>query len=186
MRRLQLFVATSLDGYVAGHGGDLSWRLGGEELFATAWSCVDTILMGRRTYEAACRSGWPHAGRRIVVFGRDVAPSIATAQTVATSRPVVDVVTELRARDGGALALVAGGQLASACFAARLVDDVFVVVHPVLLGAGTRWMEDGRAQTKLAVLAERRHPTGVVQLACRVERSGAASDASAPSVPTPG
>jgi dihydrofolate reductase len=184
VRRLQLFVATSVDGFVAGRGGDVSWRVAGEELFATPWSHVDTVLMGWRSYAAACSAGWSPGARRIVVFGGASVPPIATAQTVATARPVAEVVRELRARSGGSLALVCGGALASACFAAQLVDDVFVVVHPVLLGAGTRWMDDGVAATPLATVAERRHPSGVVQITYRVERSAVAPDARAGGAPT--
>jgi len=173
VRRLQLFVATSVDGYVSGASGDTTWRHPGAELVAPAWPRVDTILIGRRTYAAACASGWPHGDRRTVVFSRAGEASIATPHTAATTRAPADVVSELRAREGGSIALVAGGTLAAACFAAHLVDDVFVAMHPVLLGGGTRWLADTDASIALSMVSERRQPSGVVQLAYRVERGGA-------------
>jgi dihydrofolate reductase len=179
VRRVQLFVATSVDGYVSGPDGDTSWRHAGAELVAPAWPRVDTILMGWRTYEAMCATAWPHGDRRIVVFSRAGDPSIATPHTVATARAPAEVVAGLRARDGGSIALVAGGGLTAACFAAELVDDVFVAVHPVLLGGGARWLAGAGAPTPLTMLSERRQPTGVVQLAYRVERGGATRDSGA-------
>ena len=173
MRRLQLFVAVSVDGYASARGGDTSWRHPGAEFVAPAWPRVDTILMGRRTYAAACASGWPHGDRRIVVFSRSGEPPIATPDTVATARAPADVVADLRARDGGSIALVAGGTLTAACFAAQLIDDVFVAMHPVLLGGGARWLEGAGASVGLAMTSERRQPSGVVQLAYRVERGAA-------------
>jgi dihydrofolate reductase len=173
VRRLQLFVATSVDGYVTGPDGDTSWRHPGAELVAPAWPRVDTILMGWRTYETACASGWPHEGRRMVVFSRTRAPSIATSHTVATARPPSEVIADLRSRAGGSLALVAGGALAAACFAAGLVDEVFVAIHPVLLGGGTPWLAGAQPATALTTLSERRQPSGIVQLAYRVERGSA-------------
>jgi len=110
------------------------------------------------------------------VFGRAGEPSIATPHTAATTRAPADVVAELRTRDGGSIALVAGGALAAACFAAGLVDDVFVAMHPVLLGGGTRWLADTGASIPLSMVSERRQPSGVVHLAYRVERGGATRD----------
>ena len=176
MRRLQLFVATSVDGYVEGPDGDTSWRPPDAALVAPAWPRVDTILLGWRTYGAACASRWPHGGRRMVVFSRTTQPSITTSNTVATARQPAEIVADLRLRAGGSLALVAGGALAAACFAADLVDDVFVALHPVLLGGGTPWLAGVRSATMLTTLSERRHPSGVVQLAYRVERGGATRD----------
>ena len=107
------------------------------------------------------------------MFSRAGDTSIATPHTVATARAPADVVAELRAREGGSIALVAGGALTAACFAADLVDDVFVAVHPVLLGGGARWLAHAGASIALSMVSERRQPSGVVQLAYRVERGGA-------------
>jgi dihydrofolate reductase len=180
-RRFQLFIATSLDGYIAGPGGDLSWLFHDADYgYTPFYARVDTVLMGRRTYETA-RSfpEWPYAGRKAVVFSRRGELAIASPDTVATARPPSDVVAELRARDGGALWLVGGGELARACFDADLVDDLIVSIHPLLLGSGTPLVPSGTRRTPLTLVAERRFPSGLMQLAYRVEREALTRDSTA-------
>ena len=88
---------------------------------------------------------------------------------MATSRAPADVIGELRAREGGMLWLVGGGELVKACLDATLIDDVVVSIHPVILGGGTPLIPLGTRRTALALTAERRFPSGLVQLAYRVE-----------------
>src|SRR5206468_9945851 len=72
VRRLKVFVSTSVDGYVAARDGDVSWQLrdadyGYEAFFAG----IDTVLVGRRTYEVALAAQrWPYPRRKTVVFTR--------------------------------------------------------------------------------------------------------------------
>ena len=170
-RRLQLFIATSLDGYIAGPHGDLTWLFhDGDYGYTPFYERVDTVLMGRRTYETALSfAQWPYAGRRAIVFTRRGERAIASPDTVATSRAPADVIGELRAREGGMLWLVGGGELVKACLDATLIDDVVVSIHPVILGGGTPLIPLGTRRTELALTAERRFPSGLVQLAYRVE-----------------
>ena len=172
-RRLALFIATSLDGYIAGPGGDLAWRFRDADYGHTAFDArVDTVLMGRRTYEtASALPTWPYAGRKAVVFSRRGDLAIASPDTVATARAPADVVAGLRAREGGHLWLVGGGLLAQAFLDAALVDELIVSIHPLLLGAGTPLVPPGTRRTALTLVAERRFPSGLMQLAYRVERA---------------
>jgi dihydrofolate reductase len=171
-RRVQLVIATSLDGYIAGPGGDLSWRFhDADHGHASFYERVDTVLMGRRTYQAALsRSPWPHAGRKTVVFTRRGDGVIASPDTVATSRPPAEVVADLRAREGKSVWLAGGGELARAFLDAGLVDDVIVSIHPLILGAGTPLFAAGTRRAELVLVQERRYPSGVVQLVYRSER----------------
>jgi dihydrofolate reductase len=172
MRRLQLFIATSLDGYIAGPGGDLGWLFHDADYGYTPFHArVDTVLMGRRTYETALAfEPWPYAGRKAVVFTRNGDLRVSSPDTVATSRAPADVVAELRTRDGGMLWLVGGGELVRACLDADLVDDLVVSIHPLILGGGTPLVPRGTRRTPLTLTAERRFPSGLVQLVYRVDR----------------
>ena len=171
-RRLALFIATSLDGYIAGPGGDLSWLFHDADYgYTPFYARVDTVLMGRRTYETALSfDPWPYAGRKAVVFSRGGERAVSSPDTVATARSPADVVAELRAREGGTLWLVGGGELAKACFDAALVDDVIVSIHPLLLGGGTPLVAPGTRPTPLTLVGERRFPSGLMQLVYRVTR----------------
>jgi dihydrofolate reductase len=172
VRRLKAFIATSLDGYIAGRDGDLSWVFhdadyGREAFFAG----IDTVLMGRRTYEASrSLERWPYPRRKTIVFTRSDDLPISTPDTVATSRTPAAVVSELRMHDGKDLWLAGGGVLLRACLDARLVDDVVVSIHPVLLGAGTPLFASGAAASCLTLVGDRRYPSGLMQLSYRVNR----------------
>jgi len=172
MRRVRLFIATSLDGFIAGPGDDLGWLFhDGDYGYAAFWAGIDTVLVGRRTYDVARRfPEWPYAGRNVVVFTRQGDAGIATPRTVATARPPAEVVAELRARDGRDLWLVGGGALVATFMEAGLIDDVIVSIHPVLLGDGIPLVARGARRMPLALVAERRFPSGLVQLSYRAER----------------
>lgn len=173
-RRVALYMATSLDGYIAGPGGDLSWRFDdADHARAAFYARADLLLMGRRTYETALSCAtWPYAGRKVVVFSRRGDLVVASPDTVATAREPGHVIAELRAREGASIWVVGGGEIAQACLDADAVDDVILAVHPLLLGCGTRFAASTARRTPLALVAERRFPSGLIQLAYRVQRAG--------------
>jgi dihydrofolate reductase len=74
------------------------------------------------------------------------------------------------AREGKDLWLVGGGALIAAFMEARLIDDVIVSIHPVLLGDGIPLVARGVPRMPLALVGERRFPSGLVQLSYRAER----------------
>ena len=172
IRRVRLFIATSLDGFIAGPDDDLGWLFHDADYgYAAFYAGIDTVLVGRRTYDVARRfPAWPYAGRNVVVFTRGGDAGVATPGTVATARSPADVVADLRARDGKDLWLVGGAMLVAAFMAAGLIDDVIVSIHPVLLGDGIPLVARGAPRMPLALVGERRFPSGLVQLAYRAER----------------
>jgi len=172
VRRLKLFVATSVDGYIAARDGDASWRLhDGDYGYEAFLAGIDTVLLGRRAYETALSfAQWPYPDRKVVVFTRGDTLRVLSPNTVATSRTPANIVAELRAREGKALGLVGGGELVRQCLDAGLVDDIIVAIHPILLGEGLPFVAPGTVRTPLALTAERRYPSGLVQLSYRVDR----------------
>ena len=172
MRRLKLYVATSVDGYIARHDGDASWQLrdadyGYEAFFAG----IDTVLLGRRAYERALTSDrWPYPQRRVIVFTRNRELAIASPDTAATSRAPRDVVLDLRTRDGKDLWLGGGSELVRTCLDAALIDEVIVSIHPVILGGGISFVATGGTSLPLRLAAERHYPSGLVQLVYRADR----------------
>jgi dihydrofolate reductase len=173
MRRVKLFIAASLDGYIAGRDDDVSWLFrDGDYGYAAFYAGVDTVLTGRRTYEMALSLPvWPYAERKVVVFTRGSGLRIASPDTVATARAPTDVLAELRSRPGRDLWLAGGGQLVRAFLDAELIDDFIVSIHPVLLGDGIPLVARGAAKVPLALVSERRFPSGLMQLTYRADRA---------------
>ncbi|MSO64876.1 MAG: dihydrofolate reductase [Alphaproteobacteria bacterium] len=161
-RRVHLFIAASLDGYIAGLNDDVDWLFHDQDYtYGEFIRSIDTILMGRRTYEVATRLGdWP-ADKKSIVFTRGH-PAVTTPDTTTTADPPATVVAALKASAGRDLWLMGGGDLIRSFLAARLIDDVTVAVHPVILGSGIPLIPPGSPRTSLRLLGEQRYDSGLL------------------------
>jgi dihydrofolate reductase len=170
MRRVLYRVAASVDGYIAGPRGELDWIVRDPAVDLTkVYESVDTVLLGRRTYELTRQPGappWPR-GWQIYVFSRTLKPEEHPGVTVvrADAGPRV---AALRAAPGREIWLFGGGSLFRSLLEAGQVDLVEVVVVPVLLGGGIPLLEAGAPLTRLALEDIQRYPSGLLGL-----RSGA-------------
>lgn len=165
MRQVFYRVTASLDGYIAGPRGEVDWIRGGapEELAAT-FKAVDTVLLGRRTYELTSQPGapkWPR-GWNIIVGSRSLPAGQQPAITV--TRDPIATVSDLRAGAGRPIWLFGGGSLFRSLLDAKQVDIVEVVVIPVLLGGGIPLLETGGSSTRLTLVRAQPHPAGAVTL----------------------
>ncbi len=130
---------------------------------------VDALLMGRRTYEE-WKAFWPGQG------GFPMADFInSTHKYVATTTlaeldwgpatilgdDVTARVAELKAGRGGGIAVNGSGTLTRHLLRAGLVDELHLLVHPVVVGAGKHLFEDGGASVGLDLVDHRAFPNGV-------------------------
>ena len=141
MRRVRFSVAVSLDGYIAGPGGEMDWLVWSDDAAALArahWQGFDTVLLGRKTYEVAARSGQAGGdpgGIRSFIFSRSLTESPSPhARLVADD--AVGFVRALKAEAGQDILLMGGGDLAGSLIAGGVVDEIGLNVHPVVLGGG--------------------------------------------------
>jgi dihydrofolate reductase len=166
MRRVLYRVAASLDGYIAGPRGEVDWIVREPAVdFATLYAAVDTVLLGRRTYDLTRQPGappWP-AGWHIYVFSRTLASAEHPDVTVVSGEAGATVAA-LRARPGREIWLFGGGSLFRSLLAAKQVDVVEVAVIPVLLGGGVPFLEKGAPLTQLALVHSQSYPSGIVSL----------------------
>ena len=175
MRRVLYRVAASLDGYIAGPRGELDWIVRDPAVDLTkVYESVDTVLLGRRTYELTRQPGappWPR-GWHIYVFSHTLRPEEHPGVTVvrADAGPRV---AALRAAPGREIWLFGGGSLFRSLLEARQVDLVEVVVIPVLLGGGIPLLEAGAPLTRLALEDIQRYPSGLLGLRYRVPDAAA-------------
>jgi dihydrofolate reductase len=143
----------SLDGYIAGPGGEYDWIVIDPEMdFAAMWKEFDTFLMGRKTFEVMQRMGddvSPMPGVQNIVFSRMLKAD--DYPNVLISDDAEGLVTKLRMKPGKDIALFGGGELFRSLLAAGLVDRLEVSVVPILLGGGIPLLPSpaGKAQLKL-------------------------------------
>jgi len=171
MRRLRYVVAASLDGYIAGPEGEADWIVMDPEIdFDALFVQFDTLLMGRKTYEAMIRMGGDvSAGKKVVVVSRTLEPREHPALTV-LSRDVGETIAAMRREPGKDIWLFGGGELFRSLLEPGLVDSVEVALIPVLLGGGIPLLPAPASKTKLELARHRVYPSsGIVSLEYAVE-----------------
>lgn len=155
MRTLTYGAACSLDGYLAGPNEELDWLKWSPDVSRISrdfMSRVDTILMGRKTYEAGRRQGsGAQAGFRNFVFSRTVT-DLADPNATLVDRDASEFVGELKAGAGAEICLMGGGELARSLFTAEVIDRVGVNIHPIILGRGIPLIPDLPRRINLQLL----------------------------------
>jgi len=172
--RFFVFIATSVDGYIAGSEGDLDWlscvdKAGEDYGFAAFMERIDTLLLGRNTYDAVLgMKAWPYAGKScFVVTHRPVEASRYGVEFVSGSTDAI--VAALRQAEAQSV-YVDGGQLIQQWLDAGLVDEITISIVPVLLGQGIRLFPGGFRNQALKLTRCLQHETGLVQLTYEKER----------------
>lgn len=171
-RRVKLFVACSLDNFIAGPEGEIDWLFTDNDYgYHKFISRVDTILMGRKTYEKVMSlGGWPYGERRTYVFSHGQPDGKLPRGVSYTDRDPQHLIEELRAEESDDhIWLNGGGELSRQFIARGLVDDIVVAVHPILLGSGVPLFPDDASRTVLRLKKHRIYDNGMVHLSYRIK-----------------
>ncbi len=163
MRKVILYIAMSLDGFIAGEHDDLTFLDGYEHVqlvqssYDHLMSKIDTIVMGRRTYDWIMRtSSWPYHGYQTVVF---TSKPIESPYATMVSSPSDDYIEHLKTTTGKDIWLVGGGILASELIKKELVDEIVLALIPKLLGQGVPLFREVKAHFELI---EVEHERGLI------------------------
>jgi dihydrofolate reductase len=165
--RCSVFIATSLDGFIARRDGGIDWlsiveRPGEDYGYARFFSDVDALIIGRRTYDVARGfPAWPYAGKRCVVLTHDP-PAALHGETFHTGAPA-PLLARLHA-EGVRRAYVDGGAVIRLFLRENLIDDLTLSIVPVLLGDGLPLFDASVPARNLRLAASRSFPSGLVRL----------------------
>jgi len=167
-----LFIATSLDGYIASPDGTVDWLFHDADYGYTAFmASLDAVVVGRKTWEQAKTfEEVPFAGKQVFVFSRTNAPAIDERVQYVLG-DIATVVAELRRSLRRNVWLVGGGELIRQFIAHRLMDEFRLFVHPILLGVGIPLFLLHSERTDLTLQGCHAFPSGLVEL--RYRRAGA-------------
>lgn len=182
MRKLFLFMMTSLDGYFEGPDHDLSWHNVDEEFVEFAieqLQTIDTILFGRRTYEMMA-SFWsseealktdPETAKLMsetpkVVFSRTLQEAKWHDTRLAT-RDVKDEVMELKRQPGKDIAVFGSSNLCLSLLDDNLLDELRIMINPIAIGEGRPLFAGIGHRLKLQLADTRKFASGNVLLTYR-------------------
>ncbi len=168
-----VYIATSLDGFIARADGAIDWLLeanatipSGEDCgYADFMASVDVLIMGRNTYDqVASFDPWPYPDKRVVVLtSRPITlrqgPGI---QLEASPDSPPDLLQRLDS-EGCRHAYVDGGQVIQSCLQAGLIDRLTITTVPVLIGSGRRLFGELPADVGFILVDSRAYAFGFVQ-----------------------
>jgi dihydrofolate reductase len=171
MRKILLFIATSLDGYIAKPNDDLSFlklvEKDGEDYgYAKFTDTIDTLIVGRKTYDYVLKeigsSHYDDGQRDVYVITRTQRPSIG--RTTFYTGSLTELVKRLKSEKGKNIYCDGGSEVINELLKHDLIDEFIISVIPVLLGDGTRLFKDGRPEQTLEFITAKTFDTGLTQL----------------------
>lgn len=173
MREVTYGGAISLDGFLAGRDEALDWLRWSDEAAAIAresFRGVDSILVGRKTFEAGLKMGGAPrmGGVTTYVFSRTLKALPDGADGELVGEDVVDFVRRMKRGPGGRMLVMGGGELGSALLAAGLVDEIGFSIHPILLGGGVPAFRSFEDRVELELIEARAMERGCVLVRHRV------------------
>jgi dihydrofolate reductase len=186
MRRVKYFIANSLDNIIARPDGAVEWLFndGTDYGMAEFFRSIDTVLLGRKTFDFATRQtqkpkrrttkskrksavSW---GMKSYVFSRTLKPEEHDDVTI-ISEGAGKFVRSLKRQPGKDIWLMGGGELAGSLLSEGVVDEISLNIHPVLLGRGIPLFPEIAKQVDLEPFAAKAHKNGCVQVDYRVKHA---------------
>ncbi|MEZ5428081.1 MAG: dihydrofolate reductase family protein [Pyrinomonadaceae bacterium] len=178
MRKITFGGANSLDNYIARPDGAVDWLLWSDEaagVMKNYWETIDTILMGRKTYQVAVGQSKGKSksknnfGMKTYVFSRTIKPGAADGVEFIAD-DAAGFVRDLKKREGKDICLMGGGDFAKTLFEAHLIDEIGFNIHPVLLGRGVPLFLEMNRQIDLELIECRPFKNGCVLVTYRVKK----------------
>ena len=171
MKKVVLYSAMSLDGFIAGENGDLSWldEIPNPQLTDYGYQdfnqTIDTTLMGHTTYKEILGFDmpFPYQDKTNFVFGSkaDFTPNdfVTLVQTDARQR-----ITQLKQQTGKNIWLVGGGKLNAYCLAHDLIDELILHVMPIVLGSGVKLFDGIATNFPFQLISSTPYVNGVIEV----------------------
>ncbi|PIC87064.1 hypothetical protein CSV72_03530 [Sporosarcina sp. P20a] len=140
-RKLVLFIAQSLDGYIATKDDSLEWLFKvegeGDNGYSEFFETINTVLMGKRTYDWVMeqeKGQFPYSNKNCYVFSRSSLTD--TKDVTFINGDIVNFTNNLRIEEGKDIWIVGGGDILHTFLKEKLVDELIVTVAPTIIGEG--------------------------------------------------
>jgi dihydrofolate reductase len=167
MRKIILGVAVSLDSFIEGPNGEYDWCFTDQDYgMSDFFKRVDSLFMGRKSYELAlsmgdaAMPGFPKL--KEYVFSNTLKE--AKKDVTIISGDIESQIKKIKNEAGKDIWLFGGASLTSSLMNMGLVDELWLAVHPILLGSGKPLFSDIKQKTNLKLSESKTYDTGLVSL----------------------
>lgn len=169
----KVFIATSLDGYIATPDGGIDWLIKasgvapkGEDCgYGELMSSIDVLIMGRNSFEKVLTfESWPYGEKPVIVMsqkGVDIPEHLENTVSQSTESPT-EIVSRLEG-EGIKGAYIDGGAVIQSFLAAGLINEMIITIVPIILGKGISLFGSKNTMQKLRLLDCKSYEFGFVQ-----------------------
>lgn len=173
MTKTVLYIATSLDGFIARPNGSIDWlnavpppQTGDDYGYTELLNSIGTTIMGRKTYEEIIGFGldWPYAGLESFVVTSNKNLNIQSPNTYTLTENLKEEVTHLKKKSKKDIWLIGGGQLVTTFINEGLLDKMILTLIPNILGEGLPLFPNHPTETNWKLRESKSYDTGVVML----------------------
>ena len=168
-RQVILYIAMSLDGYIAATNDDISWLsvvdnppedYGYSDFIKT----VDTVLMGRKTYSKvlSLTGGFPHKNKKCYVLSKSKTGTDENVEFY--NGDIGSLIQKIRTKEGSTIFCDDGAEIVFELMKQNLIDKYIISIIPIFVGEGIALFKQGRSMQHLKLIKSLTFPTGLVQL----------------------
>ncbi len=160
MRKIKLYIAISLDGYVADKNGGIAWlneNNTGEDVgsYPEFIKSIDTVILGHSTYHQIVNelspNEWPYKGLKTYVLTHKKLES--TDEIIFTSEDIKSLAENIKAKEGKDIWICGGANIAQQFYDKNLIDAYTLSIMPVILGDGIKLFAKSDMQSKLKLIS---------------------------------
>jgi dihydrofolate reductase len=169
MRNVVVYIACSLDGYIAKPNDDLSFlslveQEGEDYGYQDFIQTIDTVIMGRKTYDWVMRQvpSFPHADKEAYIITRTPKPAVGNITFYTDD--VKELIRQLKHKEGKNIFVDGGAEVIHTLLQENLIDEFYISILPILLGEGVRLFKEGFQEQELQLLEVKPFEKGLVQL----------------------
>lgn len=168
-RKVILYIATTLDGYIAKPNDDLSFlslvqKEGEDYGYSEFEKTIDTVIIGRKTYDWVIKTVgyFPHANKHTYVITRTERSNID--KIVFYTDELTKLIKKLKGENGKHIFCDGGAEIVNELLKHHLIDEFIISVIPVLLGNGKKLFQDNRPEQQLELVRVKTFDTGLLQM----------------------
>lgn len=168
-RKVILYIAMSLDGYIATLDNGLEFLSIVEEKdqdysYQDFVNTVDTVIVGRKSYEKVISMGmnYPHTNKELYIITHNPRPSVGSTKFYTGN--LKELVLDLKTKKGKSIYVDGGAEIANEMLMENLIDEFYISIIPTLIGDGISLFKSGRPVQNLRLISSKSYNKGLVQL----------------------